>query len=53
MSILDTLKGWFGLRPSVHETLAKEEEKILKDPNHPKYWETLNAKLARADKNDD
>ena len=53
MSILDTLKSWFGLRPSVHETLAKEEEKILKDPNHPKYRDTLNARLARDDKNDD
>ena len=51
MSILDTLKDWFGFG-TVHNQEA-EEEKILKDPNHPKYWETLNAKLARADKNDD
>ena len=56
MSILDTSRGWFGGGPrSVYDTLAEEEEekKILNDPKHPKYKETLEAKLARDDRNDD
>jgi hypothetical protein len=54
MSILDTLRGWLGGGPrSVYETLAEEEKKILKDPKHPKYKETLEARLARDDKDDD